>query len=994
MNLTNSIPATCTTSVAKSLRQLVIILAMLICMSDVASADQLRIDAVPGIPFGVGRIVIPKSQSIDKIQLETHLMTISDAEGRVLYPAIRYTQPLSAVRELLGLPNDGTSSQLHVHFLFKGTDPLQIKLQIPEPLTLTVVPDGPPIRYQRLLRAWWVRYRASASKQRSQGDYSPIVETFLTSMLSQRLGLDEQAVAIPDNGESLSMLLGVEKLRLNLLQEAVKGFVPRNEPLEIPLPAEIEWPNDAIPAAADNVRVEDIARRVPEECFYIRFAQFENYVWLRQLLEEYGGDLSRMVLLRGSDSQLNQRVENQLGLRESSLSRILGPKVISDMAMIGRDTFLQEGAAVGILFEAKNSLLKGELENQRKRRVAEMADAGATIDVVEINGTKVSFASTPDNSLRSYQAYRGNFHLVTNSRHIAARFLECCEIADAQDEASPPATPSPPSAPRGSLGDSAEFRYARSLIPVGEGNTLFAYLSRRFFEGLLSPQYQIELHRRLRSITDLELLPLATLAAIAEGHGNEPITASRLVQLGFVGSRVDIRSDGSFTKIVNGKAVDSLRGARGTYLPIPDTPVGKITQSEARYFQKIADFHNRNWREMDPVLIGMQRTALDDETERVEIQAKMLPFNKSKYGIVTNIFGPPTTRRIKALDNDIVSVQGFVDGSNFGIPPHHLYFGIRDAAPQKEYSDHRFLKSLQILRTAPAYIAAWPRAGFLADIGLAGRPVGDGYSKMLLGLFRLDAQNGFSLLSFDPNILGEVAPQLQLEEVATPAQLHIQVGDVIHSKFGEWANDLDYQRAWETSVGNVHLMHVLTQQLRVPMPTALEVAENLLNAELRCPLGGDYQLVVNSDGTQRWASSAWNAGKKESEANYVSPLMQWLRGLKADLTIEQSRIVARGTLDIQRNNTNQESDNNIKLPSFNLFGGFGGGAARNQGEADDQDAADNASDTADNDQDDSPEEGEFDTDEGSGKAESDNLPSPTLPPVEELPPPAPQPNAI
>ncbi len=562
---------------------------------------------------------------------------------------------------------------------------------------------------------------------------------------------------------------------------------------------------------------------------------------------------------------------------------------------------------------------------------------------------------------------------------------------------------------------------------MGEENTLFAYLSRRFFEGLLSPKYQIELHRRLRSVTDHELLQLATLAAIAEGHGNEPITASRLVQLGFVGSRVDIRSDGSFTKIVKGKAVDSLRGGRGTYLPIPDTPIGNITRSEARRFQKIADFHNRNWREMDPVLVGLRRTALDDETERVEIQAKMLPFNKSKYGIVTNIFGPPTTRRVKALDDDIVSVQGFVDGSNIGIAPHHLYFGIRDAAPQREYSDHRFLKSLQILRTAPAYIAAWPRPGFLAGIGLGGRPIGNGYSKLLLGLFRLDAANGFSLLSFDPNLLGEVAPQLQVEEVADPAQLHIQVGDVINSKFGEWANELDYQRAWETSVGNVHLMHVLTQQLRVPMPTALEVAENLLTAELRCPLGGDYQLVVNPDGTQRWASSAWLAGKEESETNYVSPLMLWLRGLTADLTIDQSRIVARGMLDIKRNNTGNENENSIKLPSFNLFGGFGSGANKKQDadkapddkgpddkgpdekktvpKADDRQGDTDSVNRTSNAPADATTESKIDSgrvgsdraDSGAGNSDesaSDNVNRPIPPPVEELPPPIPQPNSI
>ena len=73
----------------------------------------------------------------------------------------------------------------------------------------------------------------------------------------------------------------------------------------------------------------------------------------------------------------------------------------------------------------------------------------------------------------------GKYHLVTNCREIAARFLQC-----GQGERT--------------LADSKEFRYARSLIPLGEENTIFVYLSRKFFEGLLSPQYQIETERRLR----------------------------------------------------------------------------------------------------------------------------------------------------------------------------------------------------------------------------------------------------------------------------------------------------------------------------------------------------------------------------------------------------------------------------------------------------------------------------------------------------------------
>ena len=49
-------------------------------------------------------------------------------------------------------------------------------------------------------------------------------------------------------------------------------------------------------------------------------------------------------------------MQKQLGLRESALAEVLGDKVIADVAMIGTDTFLSEGGAIGMLFQAKNNL--------------------------------------------------------------------------------------------------------------------------------------------------------------------------------------------------------------------------------------------------------------------------------------------------------------------------------------------------------------------------------------------------------------------------------------------------------------------------------------------------------------------------------------------------------------------------------------------------------------------------------------------------------------
>ena len=127
------------------------------------------------------------------------------------------------------------------------------------------------------------------------------------------------------------------------------------EPLDQPLPD--QPPLDAtaellVPADACSPAVEPIARRVPEECFYLRTGSFENFLWLRHRTEEWGGELRRNLLSEQAvDYGLNQRLQKQLGLQETTLGDVVGPTVISDVAMVGDDTFMREGAALGILFE-------------------------------------------------------------------------------------------------------------------------------------------------------------------------------------------------------------------------------------------------------------------------------------------------------------------------------------------------------------------------------------------------------------------------------------------------------------------------------------------------------------------------------------------------------------------------------------------------------------------------------------------------------------------
>ena len=130
-----------------------------------------------------------------------------------------------------------------------------------------------------------------------------------------------------------------------------------------------------------------------------------------------------MITLRGHDALISTKMQLQLGLRETALSKLLGGQVISDMAVVGKDLYMREGAAIGVLFEAKNALLPNELIKQRNAAMKELNDPAAKTESITVAGKSVSFASTPDNRMRSFFASRDSFHLVTNCLAMVEQFL-------------------------------------------------------------------------------------------------------------------------------------------------------------------------------------------------------------------------------------------------------------------------------------------------------------------------------------------------------------------------------------------------------------------------------------------------------------------------------------------------------------------------------------------------------------------------------------------
>ncbi len=920
-----------------SLSRIALITAVASChLGSVPGVFAQRTKAVIGEPFGVAHVSLPLPADADSTFLQSNGLEIADANGRVHYPAISTGRLGELAERFLGTDERPLPSRLDISFLFTGTEPFEVTVYTPEPRQILVSPMRRRGRAHRVsLAAWWRAYHAQLRAQQSRGDYPPLVETYLAEMLAGRLGLQPpllsrmQEVPKSELQQTADLLLGSEALRLATIRDMMRSGGGAAELADIPVPEAINWqPHDFpgervlggehVPGGRPLIDVEPIAMHVPGECFYVRFGSFDNYVWMDHLKDDYGGRLGQMVTLRGHNTKLDEKVQYQLALKQTAMKELLGPQVISDVALIGRDLYLREGAALGMLFEATGSAaLKASFDQDRTAALEAEMKNGATLETVTVGGREVSFLSTPDNRLRSFYAVDGDYHLVTTSRAIVERFFEA-------------------GAGQGALGTSGEFQHAREVLPFSREDTVFAYFSTAFFHALLSPQYQVGLSRRLQQVAREELVQLAGLAAAAEGkpHG----TVQDLVEGRFLpnhGRRFEELPADRLRGNADGPAIDGPRfpadhteppdivpGKAGGFAdPIPDVPLAALTRTEAAEFERAAAFFQSQWRQMDPLMVGIKRFALPGERmERVVIDGNISPLVEEKYGWILSLVGPPTDVTIQSNPADVVTLQMSLQGGTRwpNIAAHHLFLGVQDTPVGNDLIPTGRMSLLRLLKTTPGFLGAWPKLGLLDLLPVAPPPDVAGFSPLPLGLWRWQG-NGFSALSFHHDVLADAAAHLQPVPTENPAQIRLRVGDLSHSQLANWVMSMDYSRALQTSLGNARLLHTLSQQLRVPREQTLDLANSLLDTELVCTLGGTYALH-QENGVAHWRSTAWPSDDRQHDggrlpADYQSPLLEWFRGASVDFTKLGNELVLHAEVDMER----KEREPQLKLPMFNLF---------------------------------------------------------------------------
>lgn len=894
---------------ARGIRFLAILsicLGACLASSDIAYGVE-GIVALHGEPFGVGRVVISAADAGGAI--DPTLIRIEEKDGRVFYPVVTVEKPKigGLIREILGAPEARPLSAT-VYFLFRGPEPLDVTVRTSRSARVEIKPSaGGAEAGEKLLGAWWNAFHANAEKVREAGEYPPQAMTFLESTLARRLAIQMEIPPDPQTGkggisEALNLLLGVEKMRDGLMRRSLAGADGPDDGQRVPLPAAIDWPQRTYGFAAE-VEVEPLATRVPRECLYVRFGSFDNQTWFNRLRKEYGGDILEMIVARGIDNDLQDRLESQLAVTQEKTDELFGPTVVNDIGLIGFDTFTRDGSSMGVLVQAKNSLVYSTSMTARRRSaLARQKERGATLETVKIRDREVSFLSTPDNELRSYYATDGDFHLVTNSRRLVERFFDCSNKGQ-------------------SLAATGEFQYARQRAPLSPQETLFAYLSSHFFQNLASPAYQIETHRRLQSLADIDSLRLARRMAAREGRplrDVEDLVAIQMLPEGF-----GKRPDGSGLVETDDDATDSLRGARGYFLPVADVEVKEVTVAEAERYRQLQDFLVTKWQEMDPISVSIKRfQGQEPNRERLVVDAELHSFRDDKYGWLFSIIGPPNNQKLIFPDDDPIQIQAFVQGGMLDstIRPHHLFVGVPNDVAAAGDLPKDVLDWLRLIRATPGYLGAWPKSGFvdLLPLGLGGTPPdAAGYSRLPLGLWRREG-DGFSVVSFYPEALTRVTPQLAVAEAEDAAQVRVKIQDLNQSKLRDFARGWAYKRAAQVSQGNASLLNLLEQQYGVASAEVLAEAQKLTDGKLVCPLGGQYQVAKLRDGGHLWVSSALQPAGAPPPQDFKAPILQWFRGLEVSLIKADDRLLIHGYVDIERQPGFDASG--IKLPSFDLLG--------------------------------------------------------------------------
>jgi hypothetical protein len=328
---------------------------------------------------------------------------------------------------------------------------------------------------------------------------------------------------------------------------------------------------------------------------------------------------------------LRRRLEQQLLLAADD--KALGP-LTEQVAVTGSNPFLGDGTDVTVLVRVRPETMEAFQSRVERTLAAAAAQPGAGSTRGKHRGIDYVYVATADRRINVYAATLPTkaVHIRSNSQPAFFRIIET-----ALGHASP------------ALGDTAEFQYVRTLLPLGDNNEDgLVYFPAALVRRQLGPGVRIMEARRRLGCTHLRMIAHAAQLYRTQ-FGKRPASLEELWQ---TGCTPDEFNKGSLASPVGGTYALSADGVSGlcTVLGTADNlkpgcelPIDSASVEEAAGYRKFVERCDpRAWPGAAPLAMRVQ-TGL----RYVRAEAVLLPpAGNTVHAALTSFLGPS----VEALD--------------------------------------------------------------------------------------------------------------------------------------------------------------------------------------------------------------------------------------------------------------------------------------------------------------------------------------------------------
>ncbi len=391
-----------------------------------------------------------------------------------------------------------------------------------------------------------------------------------------------------------------------------------------------------------NPPVSALANCVPADQLYVRFGSVSKLLQMQDLGEQYATYVTTQTKQRAYKANRIAEIQKQLALEATPLLAPIYDAAVEELAITSSDLYFVDGNDVTVVMQLRQpKLIRMQLDRMLSNAAA--SDTKAVRESGDYLGVSFDHVRSSNRTIHVYSAYpKPNLHVRSNSLVALKRTISTILGKPFEGEEITP------------LGSTEEFRYIRTLMPLGEvEEDGLVYFSDPFIRRVIGPEQKLTQRSRLICKHQLQMITFASLLYQSQ-YGQRPTSLQQLKARGCLGSTkrpltLQCPAGGQLTLAEDGhRGCCSHHGCFHSLNPVNEIVREKVTDEEAKQYGNFVEQYSQYWTTFfDPIAIRLQHGA-----KRTRVETIVLPLiNNSIYqSLAATLGGEP-----ESLDPPLVT---------------------------------------------------------------------------------------------------------------------------------------------------------------------------------------------------------------------------------------------------------------------------------------------------------------------------------------------------